>query len=223
MLRNPKQFYIHFLFWGVGVPLLFIVLMELWVGLSVGFGDLPSVLDFAQFFSQFAIPTAILAFFISYREARGNLKGSALEQKVWNKWYVQQQTLPFETAFEELPLSENMQENMQSDSYYKTAKRTVLLMLRTPQQYFIHLICWISGFVLAYGITDLFAIEGLPDFVQILLVMTLALTSCYQEKKGNLNGINSQRQAWRDWYDRQQQTEKQEVQLVESPPMLEVF
>lgn len=218
MLRNPKQFYIHFLAWGIGVPLLFLILLGFWVGLSEGFGDFPSVLHLFQLFHQFAIPAILLAFCISYREARGNLKGIASEQQVWNRWYAQQQTLQNETTFEELPLSQNMQ----PDSYFKTAKRTVLSMLRTPLQYFIHLICWIFGFVLVYGITDLFVIEGLPDFAQILLVVTLAFTSCYQEIKGNLNGINAQRQAWIDWYNRQQQS-SEEIQLVESPPMLAVF
>lgn len=219
MLRNPKQFFIHFLSWGIGVPLLFIILMELWIGLSEGFGHFPSILDFTLFFSQFAIPAAVLAFCISYREARGNLKGIASEQQVWNRWYAQQQTLQNETDFEELPSSKNMQ----PDSYFMTAKRTVLSMLRTPLQYFIHLICWIFGFVVVYGITDLFVIEGLPDFAQILLVMILAFISCYQEIKGNLNGANSQRQVWMDWYNRQQQSSEEEIKLIESPPMLEVF
>ena len=219
MLRNPKQFYTHFLSWGIGVPLLFIILLGFWVGLSEGFGDFPSVLYLFQLFSQFAIPAILLAFCISYREARGNLKGIASEQQVWNRWYAQQQTLQNETTFEELPLSQNMQ----PDSYFKTAKRTVLSMLRTPLQYFIHLICWIFGFVLTYGITDLFVIEGLPDFAQILLVMILAFISGYQEIKGNLNGTNSQRQVWMDWYSRQQQASEKEIKLVESPPLLEVF
>ena len=74
-------------------------------------------------------------------------------------------------------------------------------------QFILHLICWISGFALVYGITALFAVEEMSDFVQILLVMVLAFISCYQSIKGNLNGTNSQRQA------------KDDLKPAESPPM----
>ncbi len=217
ILRHPKSFFIHFLSWVFAVPTLFIFFATIfnfhqnWTILSLQ--------EVVEIYVEFCIPLTIFAVIISYREARSNLKGIASEQQVWNRWYAQQQTLQNETTFEELPLSQNMQ----PDSYFKTAKRTVLSMLRTPLQYFIHLICWIFGFVLTYGITDLFVIEGLPDFAQILLVMTLAFTSCYQEIKGNLNGINAQRQVWIDWYNHQQRALEEEIQLVESPPMLEVF
>lgn len=216
ILRNPKSLFIHFVSWVFALPILFIFLAtiynfyENWTILSLQ--------EVVEIYFEFCIPLTIFAVIISYREAKGSLKGIASEQQVWNRWYAQQQTLQNETAFEELPSSKNMQ----PDSYFMTAKRTVLSMLRTPLQYFIHLICWIFGFVVVYGITDLFVIEGLPDFAQILLVMILAFISCYQEVKGNLNGANSQRQVWMDWYNRQQSSEE-EIKLIESPPMLGFF
>ncbi len=218
ILRNPKSFFIHFTSWVFAVPILFIFL-----SISYNFYEnwtIPSQQEIVEFYFEFCIPPLIFAIIMSYREAKGNLKGIVSEQQMWNKWYTQQQeAVPQETPFEKL----SSFTNKQPDSYFITAERTLLSMLRKPYQFLLHLICWISGFVLVYGITDLFAIEELPDFAQILLVIILAFVSCYQETKGNFNGTNSQRQVWMDWYHRRQQAEEQEIQLVESPPMLEVF
>ncbi len=98
-----------------------------------------------------------------------------------------------------------------------------MLMVRKPQRFFTHLICWISGFVFVYGITDLIVLEVLPDIAQILLVFTLAFISTYQEAKGNQKGKDIQRKYWMDWYNKQHQVGERESQYNQSPPMLEVY
>lgn len=214
ILRNPRYLFMHLISWVFAVPMLIIflaIIYNFFQNLTI-----PSLKGVAGIYFEFCFPLAIFAVVISYRKAKGNLRGILSEQQTWNRWYTKQQTV---SQVEEFPSSANKP----PDTYLRIAEETLKSMLRVPHQFLLHLICWISGFAFVYGITDWFVIEVMPDFAQILLVMTLALTSCYQEIKGNLNGINSQRQAWRDWYERKQQTEEQEIQPVESPPMFEVF
>ena len=216
MLRNPRSFFIHFMSWVFAVPMLFIffaIIFNFYENLTI-----PSLQEVVEIYFEFCMPLTIFAVIISYQEAKGNLKGVVSEQQVWNRWYTRQQAVPQDNPFEEL----SSFANKQPDTYFLTAERTLLSMLRKPQQFILHLICWISGFVVVYGITDLFVIEEMPDTVQILLVITLAFISCYQRIKGNMNGTNSQRRAWMDWYNRQQQAEDG-LQPTESPPMLGVF
>ncbi len=217
ILRHPKSFFIHFLSWVFAVPTLFI-----FFAISFNFYQnwtIQSLPEVVGIYAEFCIPLTIFAVIISYREAKGNLKGITSEQQKWDRWYMQQQAAPQDKPFEE----SSSFANRQPDIYFFTAEKTLRSMLRKPHQFLLHLICWISGIVLVYGITDLFVMEGLPDFAQILLVMILAFITCYQEIKGNLNGTTSQRQVWVDWYSRQQQASEEEIKLVESPPLLEVF
>ncbi len=181
MLRNPKSILIHFISWLLGITMFLIIS----VGIMAGHWAFPSVQEVVRLLLQFTIPAAIFAVIISYREARGYLKGIASKQQVRDKWYTQQ-TKQQEGVIEGPPFSENTD----FDFYFMIAKKTLLFILQKPYKLLFHLICWLFGFVVVYGATDLITIERLPDFAQILLVVILAVTSCYQETKGYLIGTD---------------------------------
>lgn len=211
MLRKPKQMLIQFFVWNiVGLGIIF-TLSGIYGGLTY-FPPINLILSVTLHFCL--IPAAIFTVIISYREAKGNLKGMDSEQQVWDRWYSRQR----ETQ-EGLPISDTNN----SESYLKHVKKILIAMAHQPQQYLLHLFCWVVGFILVYGITNLIALEILSDFGQIILVFTLAFISSYQEVKGNQNGRNSQRQTWMDWFNQQRQDVDKESEFTQSPPMLEVY
>ena len=211
MLRNPNHLLIHFTAWIIASLLIFFVLAGIYGGLS----PFPSINDIVWLLLAFcSVPAAIFSVIVNYRASRGMQKGMKLEQDEWNRWYSQQA----ETQ-ERIPTTDTTQ----SDSYLLNAKKTLISMARKPQQFLIHLVCWITGFVFVYGITNLIALEALPDIGQILLVFILAFISSYQEMKGIHNGRSNQRQVWLDWYHQQHQDSEKESQFSQTPPMLEVY
>ncbi len=211
ILRNPRHLLFHFAAWIFASLLILFVLAGIYGGLT----HFPPVEDIVWLLLGFlSVPAAIFTIIINYRAARGNLTGMKLEQEVWNRWYTQQQ----ETQ-ENLPISGTIQ----SESYLMNVKKTLISIARKPQLFLIHFICWIAGFILVYGVTDLLALEALPDFAQIILVFLLTLISSFQEIKGNHNGRNNQRQTWMDWWDQQQNDTEKDAQFAQPSPILEVY
>ncbi len=211
MLRNPSHLLIHFTAWIIAGLLILLVSIGIYEGLS----PFPAINDIIWILLVFcSVPAAIFSVIVNFRASRGIQKGMELEQDEWNRWYSQQT----ETQ-EGIPISETTQ----SDSYLLNAKKTLISLARKPQLFLLHLVCWITGFVFVYGITNLIVLEALPDFGQILLVFILAFISSYQEMKGIHNGRSNQRQVWIDWYHQQHQDSEKESQFSQTPPMLEVY
>ena len=98
----------------------------------------------------FWILVAIPPFLICYREAVGNLKGTAREHQVWMEWYRQQQ--------EASPPPENIRAN----SYFRKAQKTFLFMVRNPKILFIHFLCWMPTYFLLILTTEF------PDLADIV-------------------------------------------------------
>ena len=99
--------------------------------------DILEIFDLIGYFGHFIPWIAAIIFIISYREARGNLKGIAKTQQVWMQWYHQQQeTIRQGDTFEEPPPLENIQ----ADSYFRKAQKAILSILLNPMLFMIHFI-----------------------------------------------------------------------------------
>lgn len=207
MLRNLKPFIIHLTCWVFTYALLFFTTLPP----SKTPEDIFEIFEVIGIFGQLLPWIVIIAFVISYREARGNLKGIADEQQVWMRWYQEQQEARNrEKNFEELSLSENRQ----VDSYFKVAQKTILSMLRNPLSVMVHLICWFAAFIFLFG--------GILSFELLLFGIIAALISSYQEARGNVKGVAKEREVWTKWYQRQIEAKAQGYALAEVPPAINV-
>ncbi len=204
MVCNLKPFIIHLTCWIAGYALLFFTTLpprkvpdDIFVNELIGmFGEmLPWI--------------ALIVFVISYREARGNLKGIANRKQAWMRWYqAQQETIKQGDTFEEPPPSENAQ----ADSYFKKTQKTLQFMARHPLSLIVHLACWFLAFIFRYG--DFLA--SMP----ILFVIIPALISSYQEARGTVKGAAKEGAEWMKWYQRQTGAKAQAYSLAEVPPAL---
>ena len=156
------------------------------------------VRDFAYNTWPIAIPPALI---FGYRETRSMLKGIATEQKGWMQWYDRQQVVKAqEGTYETPPLSEHIL----GGSYFISARKTVLFMLRHLILPSGHFVCWILVFtLLAFPIpsdTSDF-IRWLPGIVIPAVIFTLILS--YREARGNLKRAAMERHIWTKWYYQQ--------------------
>ena len=205
MVRNLKPFIIHLTCWIAGYALLFFTTLP---PRKVP-DDIFEMFALIGMFGQLLPWIAIIVFVISYREARGNLKGIAKVQRIWMQWYQgQQETISRGEIFEEPPPSERLQTN----SYFRTAQKTVQFMAHHPMSLTVHLACWFLAFIFEYG--DFLA--AMP----ILFVIIPALISCYQEARGTVKGAAKEGAEWMKWYQRQTGAKAQDYTLAEVPPAL---
>ncbi len=207
MLRNIGTFVVHLMCWVFAIALLFCLTLSP-EKYPVGMLDL---IDIIGLFGQLLPWIAIIVFIISYREAKGNLKGIANEQRVWMQWYHQQQeTIRLGNAFEDSPPSENRQ----IGSYFKIAQQAVLFMIRNPLSIIVHLTCWFAGFI--------FLFYEISDSELSLIVIISALISSYQEARGTVKGTDRETEVWTKWYQRQTGAEAQGYTLAEVPPAIKM-
>ena len=202
MIRNLKPFIVHLTCWVSAYAfLLFMTLQP-----EDTPEDIFEVFALIGMFGQLLPWIAIIVFVISYREARGNLKGIANRQQAWMRWYqAQQETISRGEIFEEPPPSERLQTN----SYFRTAQKTVQFMAHHPMSLIVHLACWFLAFIFQYG-----------DSMPILFVIIPALISSYQEARGTVKGAAKEGAEWGKWYQRQTGAEAQGYSLAEVPPAL---
>lgn len=207
MVRNLKPFIIHLTCWIFICALLFFTTLPL----SKTPEDIFEIFELIGFFGQLLPWIFIIVFVISYREARGNLKGIANARQIWMRWYQgQQETISRGDIFEELPPSENIQ----TDSYFKIAQKTILSMLRNPMRLMIHFIGWVSIVILRFGTVG--------SSVPFLFIIIPALISSYQEVRGTVKGTAKEGEVWTKWYQRQTEAKTQGYMLAELPPSLNV-
>ena len=167
----------------------------------------------------------IFAFVIGYREARGNLKGIAKERQTWMQWYDrQQEVIKQEDSLEQPPLTP---EDIQANSYFRKAQRTVSLMVRNPMLFVLHFTCWFSPFFVLLLIEWSHIIKTAGDLVKIVPYLVTfgvipALISSYQETRGTVKGVAKETQVWTKWYQRQINAIAQGYTLAAPPPSLEI-
>ena len=205
LIRNLKPFIVHLTYWvSAYVFLCFMTLRP-----EDTPEDIFEVFEIIAMFGQFLPWIALIVFVISYREARGNLRGIANRQQAWMRWYqAQQEAINRGEIFEEPPPSENTQ----ADSYFKKAQKTLQFMVRHPMSLIVHFACWFLAFIFKYG-------DSL-DFLLILFVIIPALISSYQEARGTVKGAAKEGAEWMKWYQRQTGAKAQDYTLAEVPPAL---
>ena len=202
MLRNLKPFIIHLTCWISAYALLFFTTLP---PRKVP-DDIFEMFALIGMFGEMLPWIAMIVFVISYREARGNLKGIANKQQAWMRWYqAQQETVKQGDTFEEPPPSENAQ----ADSYFKKTQKTLQFMAHHPMSLMVHLACWFFAFIFKYG--DFLA--SMP----ILFVIIPALISSYQEARGTVKGTAKEGEVWTKWYQRQTEAKAQGYTLAEMP------
>ena len=205
LIRNLKPFIIHLTYWVAAYTFLCFVTLHP----EDTPEDIFEVFEIIAMFGQFLPWIAIIVFVISYREARGNLKGIADRQQVWMQWYQEQQkTIKHGDTFEEPSPSENVQ----ADSYFKKTQKTLQFMAHHPMSLMVHLACWFLAFILRYG--------DFLSYMPILFVIIPALISSYQEARGNVKGVAKEGEVWTKWYQRQTEAKAQGYTLAEVPPSL---
>lgn len=168
----------------------------------------------------------IPVFIISYREAKGNLKGIAKERQTWMQWYDrQQEIIKQEDSFEQPP---STLEDTQVNSYFRKAQKTVLSMVRNPMLFVLHFACWFTPFILLFIVDWAITIETAPNFLNFLSIgftfaAIPALVSSYQETRGAVKGTAKEGKVWTKWYQRQINATAQGYTLAGPPPSLEIF
>ena len=205
MVRNIGTFVVHLMCWVFAIALLFCLTLSP----EKYPVDILDLIDITGLFGQLLPWITIIVFIITYREAKGNLKGIANEQQVWIQWYHRrQETIRHGNTFEDsLP-----SENRQIGSYFKIAQQTVLFMIRNPLSIIVHLTCWFAGFIFLFY-------EILSSELSLIVIIS-ALISSYQEARGTIKGTAKEGEAWAKWYQRQTEAEAQGYTLGEVPPSL---
>ncbi|MCY3743539.1 MAG: hypothetical protein OXH00_21195 [Candidatus Poribacteria bacterium] len=205
MVRNLKPFIIHLTCWIFTCALLFFTTLPP----SETPEDIFEIFEIIGFFGQLLLWIFLIVFVISYREARGNLRGVTNAQQVWMQWYQgQQETVNRGEIFEEPPPLENTQAN----SYFRIAQKAILLMLLNPTRLMIHFIFWVLIVIFFFG--------EIGSSMPILLVFIPILISSYQEARGTVKGTAKEGEIWTKWYQRQTEAKAQGYTLAELPPSL---
>ena len=168
---------------------------------------------------------------ICYREARGNLKGTAREHQIWMEWYHREQEAMAEgdTFEKSTPPVENGRA-----SYFRKAQKTFLFLIRNPKILLIHFLCWIPTYFLLILITEF---PDLADMVRTvgnfadnfsravvflaIVAAILAIISSYQETRGTVKGIAKVQRVWTEWYHQRQEAKAQGYTLAEVPPAID--
>ena len=173
-------------------------------------------------------------FFICYREAIGNLKGTAKEHQIWMAWYRrQQETIAAGDDFVE---SSPPLKHMRVNSYFRKAQKTLLFLIRRPKPLLIHFLYWIPAYFLLILTTEF---PDLADMVRTtgsfvrnfpltlaylaIVAAIFSLISSYQETRGTVKGIAKVQQAWAEWYRRQQEAKAQGTLFDAPPPSFNTF
>lgn len=197
-LQNPTLMYKQFFVWVIVIPILFILLcLCFW-----GMGNSSIVPDLTNIFLTFTIPFSIVAYILSYREAKEVIKGIHSEQHFWNSWYKNKLNI----TENPIKVFKNLDRSSENGSR-RTIHLTIELMLEKPIRIIYYIIGWTVCLVFIYGITDILFIEGLWDSIQILLILCLAIISYYFETKGFLIGCMNQRRLWIDWLNQPHEKE----------------
>ncbi len=173
-------------------------------------------------------------FLISYREAVGNLKGISDEHRIWMEWYHRQQEEPTESdnfVGPAPPLK-----NMQVNSYFKKAQKTLSFMIRNPKLPITHFLYWFLTCFLLILITVLLDLTDIVrtaenfvrDFLSVvsflaIVAAILGFISSYQEARGTVKGVAKVQQAWAEWYCQQQEAKAQGVPFDVSPPLFRMY
>lgn len=164
----------------------------------------------------------IVAFLISYQEAKGNLNGIAKERQRWRQWYAQQQN----TEVQDNAFAGPPSENMQIDSYFRRSQKALYLIIGNPISFVIHFAFCLFASVLLNIIPLYLSIlevaRGLMGPLPQLAIISiiLALISSYQEARGSVKGTAKEGEIWTKWYQRQIEAKAQGYTLAEVPPAM---
>ena len=168
----------------------------------------------------------IPVFIISYREAKGNLKGIAKERQIWMQWYDRQpEVIRHSSTLQEPP---STLAATQANSYFRKAQKTALSMVRNPIRFVLHFACWATPLILLFIVDWATGIQTAPNFLNFLpIIFTFAaipaLISCYQETRGIVKGIAKEGEVWSKWHQRQIKAIADGYPVASPPPSLNIF
>lgn len=222
MVRNPIPFIIHLTCWVFISAFLFVLSLSMTLSAEDMPDDIWDLIELIGIFGVFLPWIVLIAFLISYREAKGTLKGTAKERQKWMWWYTQQQS----TEKQDDAFAERLLENMQVDSYFTTSQKALDLIIRNPLSFIFHFaFCFFAAVLLNIipSYLSIFEIArglmgSLPQLVLISII--LALISSYQEARGTVKGTAKEAEVWTKWYQRQTGAEAHGYTLAEVPPAI---
>ena len=222
MVRNPIPLIAHLICWTFASALLFFMLLAMTVSPEEKPDDIWELITLISAFGRLLPWIALIAFIISYREARGNLKGIAKEHYKWSGWYTQQhRSETFDEAYKEPP-----SKNIPINSYFRRVQKTLRSMIHNPMSFITHFMFWLAALILLYIMTHYlgivaalrYSVQLLPEFA--IPSAILASVSSYQEAKGIIKGAAKEREVWTKWYQRQTEAKAHGYTLDEPPPSL---
>ena len=230
MLHNPIPLIIHLTCWIFISAFLFFMLLSMTLPPEESPDDIWSLIELIGIFGLILPWIVTIAFFISYREAKGNLKGIAKERQRWMQWYTTQQQ---NTEGQDDAFVESLLENRQVDSYFRISEKALNLIIRNPLSIIVHFVFWFFASVLlniiplhlsVLEIDSVYIARNLmgplPQLVIISII--LALMSSYQEARGTVKGAAKEGEAWTKWYQRQTGAKEHGYSLAEVPPLLNI-
>ena len=222
MARNPIPFIIHLTCWVFISAFLFVLSLSLTLSPEKMPNDIWDLIELIGIFGVFLPWIVLIAFLISYREAKGTLKGTAKERRKWMRWYTQQQS----TERQDDAFAEPLLADMQVDSYFGTSQKALDLIIRNPLSFVVHFAFCFLAAVLVNIIPSYLSIfevarglmGSLPQLALISVI--LALISSYQEARGTVKGTAKEAEVWTKWYQRQTGANAQGYTLAEVPPAI---
>lgn len=209
MFRQPTSLILYYILLLISCQFIYSFSLGYWITLKPN-RIIPLLIEYG-------VSSLILAIIILYRKTRGTQKGIVKEQQFWMKLYIRHlvKKTPEDTFDIKPPLNDRP-----ADSFFITAKETVLTLLREPQRIVSHFFGWITALLLLYGITDWLLFERLDDFVQIFFVIVLAISTSYLETRETIYGMTKEGRIWSDWFRRRQETKSRGLTFTELPPSL---
>ncbi len=196
LVRNPLLLVLHFTAWVFALAM-FLFIFSLNEGIVNASGN------FVRSILQNTEQAILCAFISSFREARGYVKGIAIERQVWTKWYDRQiDNIEKGETISNPPPSEKVR----WDSYIMKIQNTFRLIYSDATHFGIQFALWCAIFALlslpSFGYTRNPTYTSLiGSFVIPGMLVTFLI--CYRKARGIIKGRDKEQGVWVRWCQHQ--------------------